>query len=93
MGTKVTEQISMEDVIIENPELLDLLEKRQALKEGVSAYRHADKEAKKKIETMTPPPPFRIGRFVIAKSTTQPRSVSFDIEAGDRISIKLVGED
>ena len=50
MGTKTKEkaQIHMEDVIVNDPELESLLEKRQELKEEASKYTKADKEAKNK---------------------------------------------
>lgn len=91
--SKVKEQLGLQDVIVEDTELEQLLEKRQSLKEGVSAYNKADKEAKVKIETIQTPTPYRVGRFVIAKTPTPDRSVSFDVMAGNRISIKVLGEE
>jgi hypothetical protein len=93
MGTKVKEQLGMEDAVVNDEELEQLLEKRQSLKQGVSDYRKADKDAKTKISTMSDPTPFRVGRFIIARHSVPPRSVSFDVNEGNRISIKVLGEE
>ena len=93
MGTKIKEQLGLEEVVVENPELEQLLELRQDLKQGVKDYRKADKDAKAKISTMTEPMPFRVGRFIIAKHSVPPRSVAFDVNEGNRISIKVLGEE
>lgn len=92
MSTKVKEQLGLEDVLVEDRDLELLLEARESLKGKVSEYKKRDKEAKAKISTMSVPTPFRIGRFIIAKQSIQPRSVAFDIDGGDRISIKVVGD-
>lgn len=93
MSPKVKEQLGLEDVVVEDPELEELLEKRQTLKSGVSEYRKADKEAKAKIDAITQPTPFRVGRFVVAKSATPERSVAFDVMASERYTIKVMGEE
>jgi len=92
MTSKVKSQISMEDTIIQNPEIEELLEKRQQLKAGVAAYRETDKEAKEKLATLTQKPPFRIGRFIISISEHPPRTVSFEAEASSSLLIKTVDE-
>ena len=89
---KERSQISMDDKWVKNPELEALLEKRQELKEGVSAYRKADKEAKEKLKTEQTPVPYRIGRFIINKTEHQFKEVSFSVDASESISIKLSTE-
>lgn len=93
MVTKVRPQIHMEDTIIEDKELLELLERRQSLKVGATNYRKADKEAKGKVSAMQDKMPFRVGRFIIKKQPVSSRSVSFEVNEGTRISIKLIGDE
>jgi len=82
----------MDDRIIHDDELEELLETRQDLKEGVTAYREADKEARKKIGTVTAPMPFRCGRFIIDESMTPAGHVEFDKAGGTRIKIQTADE-
>jgi len=53
----------------------------------------ADKKAKNKINSMPEKPPFRIGRFIISKSTVPAKEVSFETGESTRLSIKAIGED
>ena len=92
-ATKAKAQIHMEETILNNPELLEMLEEREAAKEGVRKYKSIDKEVKDKIGTLPGKPPFRLGRFVINISPTPPKSVSFETAGSKRISIKLLGDD
>ena len=92
MATKKQLQTSMDETRIDDTELEQLLEDREELKENVSKYRKADKEVKAKINTIEAPSPFRIGRFVITRTPTPPRSVSFETDGGLKINIKLLGE-
>ena len=92
MGTKAKAQIGMDGKFVHDDELEELLEKRQSLKEGVAEYRQADKEARKKIGTITVETPYRCGRFIIEESMTQPGHVEFDKAGGSRLKIKTADE-
>ena len=92
MVTKAKAQVSFDDKIVKDDELEELLEKRQSLKQGVTAFREADKEARKKIGKVTVTPPFRCGRFIIAERMTQPGHVEFDKAGGSRLQIKTADE-
>ena len=92
MASKVAAQIGMDDKWIKDPELEELLEKRQELKAGVSEYRKADKDAKDKLKEVQTPVPFRIGRFIINKSERQAKEVSFEVGPSSSLNIKLVTE-
>lgn len=91
--TRTKPQISMDETIVENPELLKLLEDRQALKESVASYRKADKAAKDKIRTVDTPTPYRVGRFVISKREVSAKQVSFEVSESSVFTIKLAGEE
>jgi hypothetical protein len=82
----------MEDRIVKNPDLQAKLEERQKLKSATAAYRKVDSEAKGLIEALKELMPFRIGRFIIAKSKREGRSVAFEVEPSEGISIKTADE-
>jgi len=92
MATKVRAQISMDDKVVDNPELEQLLEQRQELKQSVSDFRKADKKAKAKIQAVQTPLPYRVGRFIIGKQVIPAKSVAFETGEADRITIKTVDE-
>jgi len=93
MVTKVKEQIHMEETIIEDEELECILDERQELKLSVSEFRKKDKEAKAKILQIDKPMPIRIGRYIINRQSTPPRSVAFDTNGSIRVTIKHIGEE
>lgn len=90
--TQAQAQIGMEDNIIDDPELEKVLEARQEAKEAVGGYRKLDKEAKAKIASIEAETPFRVGRFLISRSTVQAKSVEFETPESVRLNIKLAGE-
>ena len=81
-------QVGFDDTIIQDPELEQLLEKREAMKQEAAGYRKVDKEAKAKIAAIDTPMPYRVGRFLIAKQKVPAKTVSFETDEGTRISIK-----
>ena len=91
--TRAKTQIHMDETILENAELEKLLEERQTLKESVSEYRKADKEAKDAIRLIETPTPYRVGRFVISKKDVPGKPVAFETQDSLRITIKTVGEE
>ncbi len=93
MAVSQRAQIHMEDEWIENPELLDLLEKREESKEGAATFRQLDKDAKGQIRGLNLEGERRIGRFVISCKATKGRSVSFETDGGVRVNIKAASED
>lgn len=93
MATKEKLQIGLEDVIVKDDELEQILDERQEHKLSVAEFRKLDKEAKAKITILGTPPPFRIGRYIITKTSNPPRSVSFETETSTRINIKKIGEE
>jgi len=93
MAVKQRTQIGLEDQWIEDPELLDLLERRQDAKAGIAAFRGLDKEAKGRILALELDGPRRCGRFLVSVAQSKPRSVSFDTDGGPRVSIKPVSDE
>jgi len=91
--TATKPQISMDDRIVTNPALEEMLEDRQLRKMQAAEYRKADKKTKETINDLNEVPPYRIGRFIISRATTQARSVSFETTEGTRLSIKTIDED
>lgn len=91
--TKAKAQISMDEKVIDDPELEKELEERQELKYSVGEYRKRDKSVKGKLREIKENYPFRVGRFVISKSVNNPRSVSFETSESIRYNIKLAGEE
>jgi hypothetical protein len=90
MAAKVKAQISMEDNIVDNPELLKLLEDRQEKKQSASEYRKADKAARDAISKITTPMPYRVGKFIISKQEVAAKTVEFETGATERIAIKTI---
>jgi len=82
----------MDDTVIKNPDLEQLLEEREELKESVSQYRAADKKVKGLIQGIETPTPYRVGRFVIDRSKVAPRQVNFETAEGFRFTIKTADE-
>lgn len=93
MPPKVKPQISMDETIVEDPELEKILDNRQDLKESVSEYSKLNKEVKGRLSTIETPTPFRIGRFVINRKITPARQVSFEASEGFTFTIKIAGEE
>jgi hypothetical protein len=91
--TKTKAQIHMEDRMVSNSELLALLEERETLKEGATAYRDKDKATKNAIIALGEEPPYRIGRFIITRKEHQARHVDFDIQAGASVKIARADEE
>lgn len=83
-------QIGMDETIVENPHLLDALQNREDLKQGVANYRKADREAKEMIRNIDSPLPFRCGGFLISRKESPARDVEFHSDAKVRISIKAL---
>ena len=93
MSNKIKAQISMDDKVVNNPELEKLLEEWQKLKQSVSGFRKADKKAKAEIQKVQMPLPFRIGRFIIGRQVIAAKSIAFETAQSERITIKTVDED
>ena len=81
-------QHELGETVVENTELLALLEERETLKQGKADYEAANKRAKEMLAGIETPAPFRVGRFVISRQATAPKTVSFDTPAGFRLNIK-----
>ena len=92
MATKKQAQIRLDDRILQEPEIEAMLENRQDLKEGATAFRKADKEVKSKLSSLNQPMPFRIGRFIIDRQVRGAKHVEFDSEAGSTLKIKTADE-
>ena len=88
MPTKTAPQINMDDEWLEDSKLEELLESREEAKGGQSAYREANKAAKAHIKELGFDGVKRCGRFLITIKDTDPRSVSFDVDGGRRVSIR-----
>ena len=84
-------QLGMDEEIIEDDELEEALEAREAAKALLAGpkeiYAGADKLAKALIERADLPDVARIGRFRITRSEVEARHVEFDTEPSERIAI------
>lgn len=91
--TKTRPQISLDEKIVEDPELEKMLDDRQELKQSVAEYRKVDKDVKSRLGSITTPTPYRIGRFVIDKRDISAKKVEFETQASFSFTIKLAGEE
>jgi hypothetical protein len=100
MPASLDPQLAMDERAINNPELEKALERRLRAKDDVAevrgVYKKAHAEVQAAIELLPdfePDSALRVGRFRITKRHIDARSVSFETEARDQISIGLVDED
>jgi len=96
MPVKSQDQITIDDQIIENPQLEEALEereKRKASKTAVTAkFKEADDHAKDLINGLglEENDIVRVGRFRITRTAVEGRSVAFDTEPTERLKISTV---
>lgn len=89
-------QTRIDEKIVESPELESLLEERAAAKEKLAMARSTAEgltdRAKQKIDELglDVGSTMRVGRFRISKSLTAGRSVAFDVDPKERVSIGTV---
>lgn len=100
MALRSVEQLALDEITIEDPELEELLETRDKRKASASATRADLKLAHDAVvvaltarDELSEEQPIRVGRFRITKKTTPARSVSFDTEPKTRIAIEAVDDD
>lgn len=97
MAVETRGQLALDEELVEDDDLEATLERRQARREAVSDatadFREADKEAElaiaEKFGQIEDGAVYRVGRFRIEKKVTPARSVSFETEPKERISIGL----
>ncbi len=94
MPAKAKPQAGFDDVVIDDPELLDVLEKRESMVEAKAEYNRLDRAAKARIDEKNygSDGDVRIGRFVVGQRRTQARHADFDVAGGVRIIIKKMDE-
>lgn len=92
-------QTSIYETTIENPELEQILESRESMKEKAREARHnlkvADERAKVLIEEkleLGDEAAVRIGSFVVSRRVTKGRDVSFKVDPSTRLWIKTLKE-
>ena len=96
MATRSSDQLAFDEKVIENRDLERLLDRRSAAKDQAAAAnaeaRKADEAARAAIEALDigTDAAVRVGRYRITKTMTEARTVSFDVEAKERVSIGLV---
>lgn len=89
-------QDGMFDTVIDDPELADALDRRQAAKDKRAAAQKTFKErhdvVKGKLDALDleEGAVVRCGRHRVEVKATAPRSVSFDTAPGRRLQIKLI---
>ena len=99
MAATADPQTSLYETVLENEELEKLLEKREALRvkksDANALYVEADEKAKALIGTLDfgQDAPVRIGRFVVTRTLTKPRSVAFETESKVQLRIGTITED
>jgi hypothetical protein len=90
------DQQGLFDQVIKNDELETALEEREkknnSRKAVTAAFKEADAKAKGIIATLDiePDTTIRVGRFRITKSSVEGRSVAFETEPTERLSISTV---
>ena len=94
MSVAAAPQIRIGELIVENDELEQALEKRQDMKERAGAagkaYREADVVARAELEKLVDgDEPVRVGRFIVSKSDVAARSVSFETDPTSRLNIRV----
>ena len=95
MAASTEPQTSIYETEIQNPELLDLLERRQTLRDQRSKLnaklREIDTVASVKIEELDlADAPVRLGRFLLTPKSREAASRSFEIPAKDFVQISLL---
>lgn len=93
------DQLALDEVTVEDPELEELLEEREKRKASLAAvraeYKASDNRAKAEIarrDELTDETALRVGRFRLAQVTSKAHAVSFETEAKKRVTIEAVDE-
>lgn len=91
MTAKAQPQSGFEDVSIDDAELLEVLEKRESMREAQAEYKRLDRAAKARIDEKQhgADGDVRLGRFIIGQRKTEARHADFDVSGGIRIVIKV----
>jgi len=99
MATRAQDQLALDETVVDDADLEGILERRLRAHDDASEARlvftRADEAARAEIARhgdALDSGPIRVGRFRIERKTTAPRSVSFETEAKDRISIGLIDD-
>ncbi len=94
MPAKTKPQAGFDDVVIEDEELLEVLEKRESMREAKAEYARLDRAAKARIDEKKHgvDGDVRIGRFMIGQRPTEARHAEFDVNASTRIIIKRIDD-
>ena len=99
MAVATEEQLGLDEIVVENPELLEALELRQDHKDALSAqrkeYREAHEAATAILTQLELPEDrvARVGRFRISKRDVPEREVSFTSGARSQLSIAVVSDE
>ena len=91
MPAKAKAQASFDEAMVDDAELLEVLEKRESMKEAMAEYKRLDRAAKARIDEKNygEDGDVRVGRFVIGQRRTESRHADFDVAASVRIVIKV----
>lgn len=97
VSTSETGQTSIYETTLDNPDLEQLLERRQKAKDERSKtaakFKEVDDLCKFKVtELDLGDAPVRVGRFVLTPKTIKARSVSFETEESHRVQISLLDD-
>lgn len=94
-----TDQIGMDETILEDPELEEALEDRAEALEEARPYNAAVKEANKRVKALADEEgrvpiggPVRIGRFRVTRAIVEARHVEFDTDPGTKLDIAAGSE-
>lgn len=99
MSTRDQAQLGLDEKVVDDAALLAALDERQAAKDALGearkTYTKLHDEVRSRIDRLDlgVDTAVRVGRYRIAKTETTARSVAFDVDAKERISIGLIGED
>lgn len=99
MAADAQPQTSLYEKIVENDELEKLLENREELRakksDANALYVEADDKAKALIGTLDlgQDAPVRVGRFVVTRTLSKAKVVSFETESKVQLRIGTISED
>lgn len=91
MPVKARAQVSFDEAVVDDKELLEVLEKRESMKEAMAEYKRLDRAAKARIDEKKygDDGDVRVGRFIVGQRPTEPRHADFDVAGGVRVVIKV----
>lgn len=94
MTTQRRPQMALDEETLEDPELEDLLDKRESAKELMKPYRKRYQDAHKLVmariaQKELSDGTYRFGEFIVKQSEAEEKHIEFERTSSKRISIKV----